>query len=432
MKKLLLILTVLACGVGEMKAWGDLYLICSENNSWAKGADNGSNDSYKQDAFKFTCTSENHFRATVPGSYITSGSWSFRFRDSSSDSWKSISPELSTGTQEITSTVYSTNYQNHDGSCFVINQNASARFVHIYCNWNTTTNKWDITSEVITSTTNYAVAYTNPTSFSKVYAYAFLDGVTLKGAWPGTEITGVNGIYSTTVTGASGTKIIFNNGSSGDGNQSWTFDIEDAAVYKYDGKVANQNISLSNELGTYSSDYPLTFPEGDVNIMAYKAEVEGAKVKLTRVTGVVPAKTGLVIKRKSDSDNSMDAVPSAASPVDMTGNLMKPGTGAGVVSEAGFDRYVLAKNKTTGDIHFAKLISTSRVVPVGMAYLEVASGGAPSLSIVFDGEDDVTTGIDAIEHGTLNIEHYYNLAGQRVSKPTKGLYIVNGKKVVIK
>ena len=27
---------------------------------------------------------------------------------------------------------------------------------------------------------------------------------------------------------------------------------------------------------------------------------------------------------------------------------------------------------------------------------------------------------------------YYNLAGQRVAQPTKGLYIVNGKKVVIK
>ena len=44
-----------------------------------------------------------------------------------------------------------------------------------------------------------------------------------------------------------------------------------------------------------------------------------------------------------------------------------------------------------------------------------------------------TTGIDAIEHGTLNIEHsVYDLQGRRVSKPTKGLYIVNGKKVVIK
>ena len=27
---------------------------------------------------------------------------------------------------------------------------------------------------------------------------------------------------------------------------------------------------------------------------------------------------------------------------------------------------------------------------------------------------------------------FYNLAGQRVAQPTKGLYIVNGKKVVIK
>jgi hypothetical protein len=53
--------------------------------------------------------------------------------------------------------------------------------------------------------------------------------------------------------------------------------------------------------------------------------------------------------------------------------------------------------------------------------------------LTFDFSGDVT-GVETlnIERGTLNDNSYYNLAGQRVAQPTKGLYIVNGKKVVIK
>lgn len=45
-----------------------------------------------------------------------------------------------------------------------------------------------------------------------------------------------------------------------------------------------------------------------------------------------------------------------------------------------------------------------------------------------------TTAISAIEHSPLNTEHsgVYNLNGQRVSQPTKGLYIRNGRKVIVK
>ena len=46
--------------------------------------------------------------------------------------------------------------------------------------------------------------------------------------------------------------------------------------------------------------------------------------------------------------------------------------------------------------------------------------------------DDETTGISQVEASKSNVEGFYNLAGQRVANPTKGLYIVNGKKVVIK
>ena len=33
---------------------------------------------------------------------------------------------------------------------------------------------------------------------------------------------------------------------------------------------------------------------------------------------------------------------------------------------------------------------------------------------------------------TVGNEKFYNLAGQRIAQPTKGLYIVNGKKYIVK
>ena len=43
-----------------------------------------------------------------------------------------------------------------------------------------------------------------------------------------------------------------------------------------------------------------------------------------------------------------------------------------------------------------------------------------------------STGISDIEAETTDTKVIYNLRGQRVDHPTKGLYIINGKKVVIK
>ena len=46
--------------------------------------------------------------------------------------------------------------------------------------------------------------------------------------------------------------------------------------------------------------------------------------------------------------------------------------------------------------------------------------------------DDETTGVKAIENSQLTIDNYYDLQGRKVAQPTKGLYIVNGKKIIIK
>ena len=69
------------------------------------------------------------------------------------------------------------------------------------------------------------------------------------------------------------------------------------------------------------------------------------------------------------------------------------------------------------------------------AYLETSTDIAPAkyearVALVFD--DNETTGINTVQGSELKVKGYYDLSGRRVAQPTKGLYIVNGKKVIIK
>ncbi len=65
------------------------------------------------------------------------------------------------------------------------------------------------------------------------------------------------------------------------------------------------------------------------------------------------------------------------------------------------------------------------------AYLAVPTAQAARAGFIFD--DATTTGIAKAGNREMEAESYYTLDGQKVEKPTKkGLYIVNGKKMIIK
>lgn len=78
--------------------------------------------------------------------------------------------------------------------------------------------------------------------------------------------------------------------------------------------------------------------------------------------------------------------------------------------------------------------TTSGTLAANKAYLKLPSSVSPArLSIVFNDDDSETTGVlDVQKHTTQSDNVYYNLRGMQVDKPTKGLYIMNGKKVIVK
>jgi hypothetical protein len=47
-------------------------------------------------------------------------------------------------------------------------------------------------------------------------------------------------------------------------------------------------------------------------------------------------------------------------------------------------------------------------------------------------EEDEATGVAKIIIPVSTVDTYYNLNGQQVANPTKGVYIKNGKKVIVK
>ena len=154
-------------------------------------------------------------------------------------------------------------------------------------------------------------------------------------------------------------------------------------------------------------------------LTAYTATCDGSTVTLTEV-GNVPANTGVVLKGATGTYN----LPVATSSTTAQGSLQGSIAGATFYDE-NINRYMLALN-SSNEAQFTKL--GSGFITAGKAFL-VVSSGARSLKVVFA---DESTGIKSIEDSRMATDNYYNLHGQCVSTPTKGLYIINGKKVIMK
>lgn len=109
----------------------------------------------------------------------------------------------------------------------------------------------------------------------------------------------------------------------------------------------------------------------------------------------------------------------SAETLTFTGNYkVKAGTGA----EWGL-------SGSTGSTPEFKKIGTSGKIGAFRAYFTgIAAGARP----IFDDTEEFSTGINKVDNMLRQDSAYYNLNGQRVLSPTKGLYIVNGKKVIFK
>lgn len=172
---------------------------------------------------------------------------------------------------------------------------------------------------------------------------------------------------------------------------------------------------------TFCLPYNATVPEG---LTAYTATDNGEFVKLkAKEGGKIAAKEGVVLKG-DEGTYTFVATEGSVSPT--AGNQM-----VGVTKDTEFteadNAYMLTRKKDDGSIAF-RLLKTNYTLGANKAYLKV-DGSANTRELIPAIWDDNATGIEnTTENNATNI--IYNLAGQKLTRAQKGIYIINGKLTV--
>ncbi len=210
--------------------------------------------------------------------------------------------------------------------------------------------------------------------------------------------------------------------------------IDYIVIQKIGDAPTNYTATVSDlGLATFCSPANLDFSTA-TSIAAYKASVdtENNKVTLTKVT-TVAAGEGVLLKSVAGGA-ATEEIKVIESVEKNEGNAFV-GTLVDVIipqNGGANTNYVLSKVGDVIGFYLAKADGTTTVTE-GKAYLPVPT--TTSASNVFSiswGDDEGTTGINNIDANVKADNAYYTLQGVRVAAPTKGLYIVNGKKVVVK
>ena len=235
----------------------------------------------------------------------------------------------------------------------------------------------------------------------------------------------------------------------------------DQTSYKIPGEVTIQNLwgtfarEFDADLGIYnretgegkiaafvaqkSADVKVADPVHTFGIYKFKVESIDMHGGVSGDETYVPADNGVLIEARQGSSLPADFYYAIGEKDNTTYTILHNMMTGVTVKKA-------VVNSTTADPLYAmsksegllKLIKpgTSFNFPVHKAYarpLDIFSGAA-KVQPVFDEEDNNNvTGIENIENTTTTDKNvYYNLQGQRVENPQHGVFILNGKKVILK
>lgn len=189
-------------------------------------------------------------------------------------------------------------------------------------------------------------------------------------------------------------------------------------------------ISLNESDGKHYATYYLPFaakaPEG---VKAYAGTVSNGSVKLTEyANGVIPANKGVLLV----SDNATSATFTLANDADVTAidNDLKGVTAVTELTGVENSEQVRIFSTKDGVAGFYKPNSNITSLAANKAYVMApATDGA--LALNFGGD---VTGVNSVSDNAAMPHNavIYDLAGRRVSHAVKGVYVINGKKIIVK
>ena len=203
---------------------------------------------------------------------------------------------------------------------------------------------------------------------------------------------------------------------------SWTDNDNGSSLLLTEYKETEVAVSAAGYATLYLGQ--ATYIPADVEVYAVTG-IEGGWATMTAVEGVLPANTGVILKNAGTY-----TFKTAAATGSVEGNLLR-GSVEDTYVEG--EAYVLANGTKGVGLYKAKLNkdetgdegNTHFLNNANKAYLPVAVAGARFLGFDFGTE----TGIGEVETESENAV-IFDLAGRRVQGAQKGIFIVNGKKVI--
>ena len=211
---------------------------------------------------------------------------------------------------------------------------------------------------------------------------------------------------------------------------------------------ANDHYTYWATFSNLTNDVTLSVPS-DRTLNVYNATVSGGKMTLTERNSQVAKDEGVLLKTDGEYVNAKANETNELAKASSDDNhlVATPAEAKTVTAETGCKLYRLTYNNATTKERLGFYLSNDGIslkATPGKAYLQISeneakdpSSASLARSFVFGGGNE-TTGIEEItimgtdvqRHGT--IEGIFDLQGRKIVNPTKGIYIKNNKKVVIK
>lgn len=205
-------------------------------------------------------------------------------------------------------------------------------------------------------------------------------------------------------------------------------DSKNGLDYIYIQKIATDLATVSSVgYATYSPSSNVTVPAEEEGIKVYRvtvnAEQTGVELNPVSAGSVIAAGTGYVLEA---AEGSYPFAVSNDEVSEIGENALKVSDGN--VTVGNDDKIFVLAQRNNGSVGFS-IVNAGVTIPAGKAYLQLSAEA--KVSFLSFGDD--ATAIESVEtNNNSGNGEYYTLQGVRTSAPVKGLYIINGKKVVVK
>ncbi len=228
--------------------------------------------------------------------------------------------------------------------------------------------------------------------------------------------------------GANNTFVNAQKGMGFNGVATWNH-RDDGGNYWQFIKVIEVPLTIAaNDYTTLCLPFNVKLPEGSAVKAYYASAAAGNVLKLTEITGIIPANQGVILQNTGDADAAINLTITTDEATTLTDNRLV-GVTAKREGYAVKSNYVLADgNKGIG---FYKANFTA--IPANKAYLPSENiMNAQGVMMAFSFGDEVT-GIDNVNAAAPAAKKYYDLQGRRVLYPAKGIFVTeDGQKVLFK